>query len=122
MTSGRFVHANHEGVGMMGAVRRIHSNELRRIYIKILLNQFEDKIRRDMGEKFCNKCSNIIEGNVANHLVLDCEELEIARDDIRNEDWFREAIENEIVSTDSTKIILSRFEQPGIYGLIKFFK
>ena len=67
------------------------------------------------------KCSNIIEGNVANHLVLDCEELEIARDDIRNEDWFREAMENEIVSVEATKIILSRFEQPGIFGLMKFF-
>ena len=87
-----------------------------------MLNQFEDLIRRDMGEKFCVDCSQLIEGNVANHRIWTCENLTKHRRSIENQEWFKDFGKFDPDSKEATKHLLRLFERPGIFSLIKMMK
>ena len=105
-----------------GSKNDIYNNDLRRLFIKICLNQFEEKIRREMGEKFCLKCGDFIETNIGNHLVLQCSSLTQERYKFDNEEWFWEAMDYGVESRQATITILDRFERPGIFEIIKLLK
>ena len=122
MTSGRLLCEMHNNVGMMSLFSKLQKNDLRRFYVKILLNQFEDLIRRDMGEKFCIECSQLIEGNVANHRILVCENLEKPRKTLEKLKWFEEISKLSPEYKITTKLILKAFERPGIYSMVKLLK
>ena len=106
----------------MKQLGKIYNNDLRRLFIKICLNQFEEKIRREMGEKFCLKCGDFIETNIGNHLVLQCSSLTQERYKFDNEEWFWEAMDHGVESRQATITILERFERPGIFEIIKLLK
>ena len=118
MISGRLVYDMHKDVGIMKQLGNINNNDLRRMFIKICLNQFEDKIRREMGEKFCLKCGDFIEGNIGNHLILQCSAMTQERRGFEDQEWFTEATEYDPVCKQATKSLLVRFERPGIFELL----
>ena len=93
----------------------------RRLYIKVLLNQFEEHVNREDGIKICKMCNELVDKRTAIHRIFDCTGLARLRDTANEQEWFMNIASNDH-EVNQTKDILLKLEGDCGKFLIPFIK